>query len=128
MAQDPIEKGTVPSKVRFLRKPEQNWRVKMKKVLETKVRFLRNPLSWPITTAFLRTKVSWLRNRCIWLVAAACQAFARVNGLAKVSRLRMQSGGAAIGLGQADKVRFLRTTVLVTHCTFVIYNKVSLAY
>jgi len=102
--------------------------VKVKKVLDTKVSFLRTPLSWRMGAGSVRAKVSWLRNGCIRLVDHARQAFAWVFGAPKVSRLRTLISRFLMPFGQAVKVRFLRTTVSVTHCIFVIYNKVSLTY
>ena len=75
--------------------------ITVKKVLATKVRFLRIPVSWLFGAGSVRTKVSWLRT---------------------------QSGWFLMTLGQVAKVRFLRNTYPVTHCMFAIYNKVSLTY
>jgi hypothetical protein len=105
-----------------------NQPITVKKVLATKVRFLRIPASWVSGAGSLRTKVSWLRNRCSWLLSHACQGFPEVYGPAKVSWLRTQSGWFLMTLGQVAKVRFLRNTYPVTHCMFAIYNKVSLTY
>ena len=102
--------------------------VEMKKVLDTKVSFLRTPVSWLVGAGSIRTKVSWLRNRCSWLLSHGCQGFPEVYGPAKVSWLRTQSGWFLMTLGQVAKVRFLRNTYPVTHCMFAIYNKVSLTY
>jgi len=102
--------------------------ITVKKVLATKVRFLRIPVSWLFGAGSIRTKVSWLRNRCSWLLSHGCQGFPEVYGPAKVSWLRTQSGWFLVTLGQVAKVRFLRNTYPVTHCMFAIYNKVSLTY
>ena len=102
--------------------------IRVKKVLATKVSFLRTPVSWLVGAGSIRTKVSWLRNRCSWLLSHGCQGFPEVYAPAKVSWLRTQSGWFRMTLAQVAKVRFLRPAYHVTHCMFVIYNKVSLTY
>jgi hypothetical protein len=102
--------------------------IREKKALATKVSFLRTPVSWLVGAGFIRTKVSWLRNRCSWLLNHGCQGFADVYAPAKVSWLRTRSGWFLMTWGQVAKVRFLRNAYNVTHCTFAIYNKVSLTY
>jgi len=102
--------------------------IRVKKVLATKVSFLRTPVSWLVGAGSIRTKVSWLRNRCSWLLSHGCEGLPEVYAPAKVSWLRTQSGWLLVTLGQVAKVRFLRPACHVTHCMFVIYNKVSLTY
>src|SRR5260221_1038041 len=102
--------------------------VETKKVLESKVSFLRIPEVVPDRIASLGTKVRWLRNRWVWLLGYGWQAFAVACGYPKVSRLRIQSGRLPVRPSRIAKVRFLRTVLLVTPCMFVIYNKVSVAY
>jgi hypothetical protein len=102
--------------------------VEMKKVLDTKVSFLRIPEAGRNRIASLGTKVRWLRTQWVWLLGYGWQAFAVAHGYPKVSRLRMQSGRLPMRLSQIAKVSFLRTVLVVTHCIFVIYNKVSVAY
>jgi hypothetical protein len=103
-------------------------RITVKKVLATKVSFLRIPVSWLFDAGSVRTKVSWLRNRCSWLLSHGCQDFPEVYAPAKVSCLRTQSGWFLMACDQVAKVRFLRNTYHITHCMFAIYNKVSLTY
>lgn len=98
----------------------------MKKSLEAKVSFLRSPLPVRVKSAEMGAKVRFLRTCCIRLLCVGYQRFPRVERIGKVSSLRMVSHPAAMGACEWAKVRFLRTVVLVTHCIFVIYNKVSL--
>jgi hypothetical protein len=99
-----------------------------KKLLDSKVSFLRTPEAGRNRIACLSTKVRWLRNQWVWLLGYGWQALAVAYGYPKVSPLRMQTGRLLGRSSQVAKVRFLREPYHVTHCMFVIYNKVSLTY
>lgn len=105
-----------------------NLPLELKKVFGNKVRFLRTAVAWLLSPDSVGPKVSWLRKGCIWLLGHGYQGLPEVFRQAKVSWLRSPFGWLLMILGQAAKVRFLRHTYPVSHCTFVIYNKVSLTY
>ena len=105
-----------------------NLPLELKKVFGTKVRFLRTAVPRMLGSGSVGPKVSWLRKGCIWLLSHGYQGLPEVLRQTKVSWLRSPCGWFLMTLGQVAKVRFLRHTYLVSHCTFVIYNKVSLTY